>query len=250
MLSSRARDFLSYRERRTGRTAFWRIVRFVLLLFVGYLILTHFFITSHAVSSIAMEPELRPGDLVLSTPLLYGPTIPFTNVHLPALSQPHRGDVVIAVPPYYRAPSLLSRIADTIVRFFTLQQVTIIHNSTVWEHRRFIKRVIALPGDTVRMSGFTVYVRPRGHHQFVPEYQLASGQYETKRTGLPKNWGKLQPFSGTMPDLTLGPNEYFLVGDNRVSSVDSRYFGTVKRSSILERVLIRYYPFHRFAVVH
>jgi len=250
MQSSRARDFMSYRERRTAKTGFWRFIRLLVLLYVGYLILTHFFIASYTISSAAMEPGLRPGDVVLTTPLLYGPTIPFTAIHLPALSRPARGDVVIATPPYYREPAFFKRIADSVVRFFTLQRVTLIHSGPAWEHPRFVKRVLGIPGDTIRMIDFVIYVRPRGQTQFAPEYQMATAHYDTLRTGVPKGWKDGEPFSGSMRDVTLGPNQFFLVGDNRVSSIDSRYFGVVTRSSIMEKVLLRYYPLKRLAITY
>jgi signal peptidase I len=248
MLNSRARDYLSYRERRTGRTAFWRILRFVVYLFIGYVVLTHFFITSNSVSSIAMEPELKPGDLILSSPLSYGPTIPFTNTHLPGLGTPSRGDLVVAIPPYYEEPPAYLRIADSVVRFFTLQRATLIHNRNPWENRLVIKRVIGIPGDTVRMNDYVVFVRARGKSTFLPEDQVTSSRYQPNRAGLPKSWSDAEPFSGTMPAITLGKNDYFLIGDNRVASLDSRYFGPVKQSAILAKVLLRYYPFTRFAV--
>ena len=233
MLNSRAREYLSYRERRTGRTTFFRIVRFLIYLFLGYLVLTHFFITTHRVSSAAMEPELKPGDLVLSTPLVYGPTIPFTSVHLPGFGKPERGDLVVAVPPYYKRPPIYLRIANSIVRFFTLQQVSLIHPTPQWDHRLVIKRILGLPGDTIRMKDYMISVRTPGSVTFSPEYQITSSRYTLVRTGLPPDWTKSEPFSGTMPDLTLGPDQYFLIGDDRVGSVDSRYFGPVKRSAIL-----------------
>ncbi|MFH0829181.1 MAG: signal peptidase I [Candidatus Kerfeldbacteria bacterium] len=98
----------------------------------------------------------------------------------------------------------------------------------------FIKRVIGLPGERVVITNSTVSIysteHPSGKALDESAY-LAS----TVRT------------SGE-EDVTLGPNEYFVLGDNRESSLDSRYFGPITRKEIVGRTWIRAWPVNRMAV--
>lgn len=246
MFNPRAREYLSYRERNTFRSSVWRLIRFILLLLVCYLLVTHFLVTTRTVGTVSMEPTLEPGDRVITTPLSYGPTIPFSTTHLPGLAAPARGDLVLLTPPYHQRPPVLLQLADPLVRFFTLQNVSILHEDASWDHPLMIRRVIGIPGDTIRMKDFTFLVRPRGETTFVPEFQFARGLYRIDRRGLPADWRDNLPFSGSFPDVTLGDGRYFVAGDDRIGATDSRYFGTVVRAAIRQKILLRYYPFKRF----
>lgn len=95
----------------------------------------------------------------------------------------------------------------------------------------FIKRVIGLPGDTIKVQDNAVYVNGTK----LNEAYLPDGT----ETSLPlRGYG----------DVTLAADEYFLLGDNRSQSLDSRVFGPVKRDYIVGRTWIRGWPFSRLTV--
>ena len=95
----------------------------------------------------------------------------------------------------------------------------------------FIKRVIGLPKEKVTISDNEVYINDQ---KLTEEYLPAGTQ-----TSLPlRGYG----------EVTLGDNEYFLLGDNRDQSLDSRVFGPVKRDFIVGRTWIRGWPFNRLTV--
>ena len=100
----------------------------------------------------------------------------------------------------------------------------------------FIKRVIGLPGERVKIENNQVFVgkiggklEPLTENYLSPEAQ----------TSLPiKGYG----------DVSLGENEYFVLGDNRDESLDSRIFGPVMRDFIIGRTWLRGWPFNRITV--
>jgi len=105
----------------------------------------------------------------------------------------------------------------------------------------FIKRVIALPGEKVQIDNGKVMVFNAQHPQGV----TADESY------LP-NQGLSYPHDvsvvGGKKILTLGNDEYFVMGDNRLASSDSRDWGPLKRSEMVGRVLIRVLPLTEFGV--
>lgn len=91
----------------------------------------------------------------------------------------------------------------------------------------FIKRIIGLPGDTVVVTNGNVFVRSgKGIQRLLTEPYV--------------NPGVAKEQFGT---TTLGVDEYFVLGDNRNSSFDSRVWGPVPRRYIVGRAFVRIYPF-------
>ncbi len=97
----------------------------------------------------------------------------------------------------------------------------------------FIKRVIGLPGETVEIANGKVKVfndsNPNG-------FTLPEKEYLE------------QIITATTRNVTLKSNEYFVLGDNRTASLDSRYFGPVVRDAIVGRVWLRGWPLDRWKV--
>lgn len=120
------------------------------------------------------------------------------------LSDPQRGDVVV----------------------FGLPQET---------SRDLIKRVIALPGETVKIHNDSVTIINGAH----PDGFTLSEPYLS-----PENLGGASEMT-----VTLGKDQYFVLGDNRRVSADSRLWGTLPRKDIVGRVLLRLYPLTQIALL-
>ena len=100
--------------------------------------------------------------------------------------------------------------------------------------QRYIKRIVGLPGETVEIEAGSVIIYQENSEALV----LDESGYLPLSLQTP---GDLQ--------ITLDENEYFVLGDNRVSSADSRRFGPLPRENIVGRVLIRAWPLTAFAKI-
>ncbi len=98
----------------------------------------------------------------------------------------------------------------------------------------FIKRVIGLPGETIEIANGNVRIYNDAH----PNGVLLKETYLTHETNSPPQ------------TVTLKAEQYFLMGDNRPSSLDSRTFGAVSRSLVVGRVWLRGLPIDRWTVFH
>lgn len=88
----------------------------------------------------------------------------------------------------------------------------------------FIKRVIGLPGDVITSKGSTIYVNGKV---------------------LKQTWQTTSPLGPAIGHVVVPANHYFMLGDNRGESCDSRYWGTVPRSDIIGKAFLRIWPFNR-----
>ena len=86
---------------------------------------------------------------------------------------------------------------------------------------KLIKRVIGLPNETIKCVSGIIYIN--------------NEEYDNKYAN-----GK----TGDFHEVTLGSNEYFVMGDNRGNSLDSRYFGPVKKDTILGTTDLIIFPFN------
>lgn len=114
--------------------------------------------------------------------------------------------------------------------------VVIVHDPAV-DPRNLIKRVIGVPGDRLLIRDGTVYINGRALRE--PYIN-------------PEPWVQAADYPGPQePDgVVLAPGRFFVMGDNRNHSTDSRAFGTVSRSSITAKAYLRIWPIDQFGLVN
>jgi len=169
----------------------------------------------------SMHPTLLEGDVVFVNRLAYNLKLPLTNVVLARTGDPGRGDIVT---------------------FFSLA-----------DGRRLIKRVIALPGDTVQMRGRELILNGRpAQYRFeglAPDsgaggasMAMAMSVLETlDRHAHQIRWAGDRRVAPDVGPVTVPADHYLMLGDNRDNSADSRYFGLVERHELIgraERILV------------
>lgn len=109
----------------------------------------------------------------------------------------------------------------------------------------FIKRIIALPGDTISMNNYVLRIQPAGEKYMFTEFELSNKLYEINIPNVPALWDDALPFSGNMEKRVLDSDEFFVVSDDRANTNDSRTWGPVPAAFISGRALLRYWPLNK-----
>ena len=104
----------------------------------------------------------------------------------------------------------------------------------------YIKRVVGAPGDTIRFSSGNVLLKQSGKTNFV--------QLDERYLSLANNGKTFLPIDVKETEFTVPEGEYFVVGDNRNNSKDSRNFGAVDKSFITGKVLFRGWPLDKITL--
>lgn len=176
-------------------------IKAILLAFALALFIRIFVVQAFRIPSGSMENTLLVGDFLLANKFIYGVRIPFTDIRLPAWRSPAPGDIVIF--QYPRDPS-----------------------------RDFIKRIVAGPGQKVEIKDKILYVDDKraidpSRAKYIDSVILRRRSVANTRD----NYGpKIVP-----------EDCFFVMGDNRDSSEDSRYWGFLKRDLIRGKAFILYW---------
>ena len=96
----------------------------------------------------------------------------------------------------------------------------------------FIKRIIGLPGETLKMEQGDIYLLDKSTNEWT----------QLQENYLPSDD---QTFALDSDQVTLGPDEFFVLGDNRAHSRDSRFFGPLQKRYVVGRVMLRGLPLSR-----
>jgi len=190
---------------------------------VLFLIIRTFLLEAFQIPSGSMEHTLLAGDFLFVNKAVYGAQIPGTNARLPGFSTPRRGDVIVFAYP--KDPSI-----------------------------SYAKRVIGGPGDVVEMRQGQVYVNGRAldepyvqrvdplHDGFDAEFNWQR-EYLVQQAVEQRRY--YHPTRDTWGPLRVPAGKYFVLGDNRDNSADSRYWGFVDVSAVKGRPLVVYFSYDR-----
>lgn len=198
-----------------------RLVEGLKTLAVGFLlfmVLRTFVIQTFRITSGSMEETLLIGDFLVLSKSAYGATVPGTGVKLPGYTQPQRGDVVV-----FRG-----------------------HHEPI----DLVKRLVGLPGDTLSMQDGVLYVNgdtlPELYAQHSdpggdPSHEWMRWQSEYLVDGVDVN--TYRPTRDNWGPLIVPAGRYFMLGDNRDESLDSRYWGFVDPAALKGKCVILYFSF-------
>ena len=179
----------------------------------------------------SMNPTILEGDRVLVDKHVFGLRIPFTRVHLTAGEDPARGDIVVFDSPV--------------------------------DGTSLVKRVIGVPGDVVSVEGDRLTVNGHTAHYSARDIESVRGLLAATAAEHPlllREGGLGKPHDvmilpgrlarRSFETLVVPDGRYFMMGDNRDNSADSRYFGFVPRSDIIgraTRVIVSFNPDRHYA---
>lgn len=205
---------------------FWILVRDQLrtlaMAFVLFILVRAFLVEAFKIPSASMEGTLLAGDFLLVNKLVYGAEVPLVGTRIPRIRDPKRGDVIV-----FQWPSDLTK--------------------------NFVKRVVGVPGDTLAMHGGTLVINGQPQREsftrHVPMLDRFERDFRWQSRYLAAAIGDYRPSRDNWGPLVVPSDNYFVLGDNRENSLDSRYWGFVPDSLIRGQPLVVYYSFNSGEVV-
>ncbi len=184
-----------------------------------FLVIRTFIVEAFKIPTGSMENTLLVGDWLLVNKAVYGAKVPFTGLHVPAFDEPERGDIVVFRYPLNPSES-------------------------------YVKRVVGVSGDRIAMRDGVVFVNGEPERRdyirhIQPETDYYDPQFEWQRSHLAPDVDATayRPTRDNFGPIIVPEGNFFVMGDNRDNSLDSRYWGFVERDLIKGQPLFIYYSY-------
>ncbi len=173
------------------------------------LVLRSFLFEPFQIPTGSMIPTLEVGDFILVNKYTYGIRLPVIGTKVVDMEAPQNGEIMVFIPPH--------------------------------QDEYFIKRVVGIPGDTVRYQDKVLYINGEKQEQTfvaqIPPVNPRVLRYREK-LGEVEHLIERNPYLDARVDEWVVPEgHYFMMGDNRDQSSDSRYWGLVKEENIVGKAV-------------
>lgn len=189
-----------------------------------FLVFRSFLLATFVITSGSMEGTLLIGDFLLVNKMSLGSQVPGTDLRIPGFAEPEINDIIVFRADH--APGL-----------------------------DIVKRTVGLPGDTLRMDDGVLY----RNGQRVEEPYVVRDPRSPDESRPDMRWqvdyllpeidqGEYRPTRDTWGPIVIPEERYFMMGDNRDYSLDSRYWGLVERKKMRGKPLFIYYSYDREAL--
>src|SRR5256885_8115704 len=203
-------------------TWLWEWTKSIVVALVVWFFLRTFLVEAFRIPSGSMENTLLIGDFLFVNKALYGAEVPLIHAHLPAVREPHRDDILV-------------------------------FDSVEEEGLKVVKRLIGMPGDTLYMESGQLFRNgkkvdePYAVHSDPTRSEDAVQRAKMRAWQLPhlvqRDTASYQPDLQDWGPIVVPADSFFMMGDNRDSSYDGRYWGFLPRKNVRGRPLIVYFSY-------
>ena len=193
----------------------------ILVALVLFFFIRSFLVHTFVIISGSMEETLLVGDLLLVNRVAVGSPIPGTSIRIPGYSEPKRGDIIVFDPPHE-------------------------------ENMKLVKRLIGLPGDTLEMKDKILYINGVAPDEPYVQHTVDYADDPNPMMNWQRDYvigdhgnGRYRPTRDNWGPLVIPPGRYFMMGDNRDTSLDSRYWGLLERWRLEGRAVMVYFSYNK-----
>jgi signal peptidase I len=203
-------------------TWLWEWTKSIVVALVVWFFLRTFLVEAFRIPSGSMENTLLVGDFLFVNKALYGAEVPLIHTRLPAVREPRRNDILV---------------------FDSVEEAGL----------KVVKRLIGMPGDTLSMSHGELFrngqriAEPYAVHADPTRSEDAIQRAKMRDWQLPhlvqRDPASYQPDLQDWGPIVVPADSFFMMGDNRDSSYDGRYWGFLPRVNVRGRPLVVYFSY-------
>ena len=191
----------------------------IFLAVILFLVIRAFLFQTFVITSGSMENTLLVGDFLVVNRAAIGSRVPFTDIRIPGYSEPRRGDVLV-FDPHHEVDMTL------------------------------VKRLVGMPGDTLEMRDRVLYLNGEARDEPYVVHTRRPDEFDPDMiwqrdylVGGPRD--DYRPTRDSWGPLVIPDGHHFMLGDNRDTSLDSRYWGLLEGWRFDGRAVAIYFSYNR-----
>ncbi|MCG8569453.1 MAG: signal peptidase I [Spirochaetes bacterium] len=236
-----------YKKKVNKKKIFTEIIYIYIITVILVLLFNSLVFQAYKVPSNSMHPSIQENDLILVNKFNVGPRYPITDIKVfDGTKNIKRGEIIVFMSEeYYFHRNFFFRTFSNFLYTITFSIVDLADMKKKTQPNILVKRVIGLPGDKIRFeiknNSVVTYING------IAEKELITVNYKIIEETI-----KNSPLLDSMilkNEITVPENQYFVLGDNRISSSDSRIWGSVQAKQIIGKAVFCYFPFSNFGFI-
>ncbi len=229
--------FDHYRKKINLKKILVDIILVYILSVIVVMLFNSMFMQAFKIHSISMEPQIKDDTWIIINKYIYGPKYPFTEQRIfDATKNIRRGDVIVFMSNDYMKTNSFYKSVSMMLYTLSFTLIELPNGLDGDDENIYIKRVIGVPGDTIKFKNID------GKTEVFINDILEKNAIDRKYDIIDDN--EKYPL---ISETRVGKDEYYVLGDNRKNSSDSRVWGSIKSNQIIGKAIYEYHP--KFGVI-
>ena len=223
----------------------------IFIYFVGVIFVSLFnymLLQAYKIPTDSMEPTIKKNTCILVNKFITGSKYPFTDLQIfDGSKNIDRGDIIVFTSNEYLKKNKLFKFFSNFVYTVSFSLIDLYKMSKIYDTNIYVKRVIGIPNDVISykmINGrMTIFINGVG------EIKSIEKEYEFNEENDKNTDPEFLKYSLIQNEYVVPADHFYVLGDNRLLSVDSRTWGAIDKKQILGKAILKYWPASSFGII-
>ena len=196
----------------------------------------------------SMEPTIKKDTCILVNKFITGSKYPFIDMQIfDGSKNIERGDIIVFTSKEYLHKNKMFRFFSNFVYTISFSLIDLYKMSKIYDTNIYVKRVIGIPNDVISYK--IINGRSVLFINGMPEIKSVEKEYVINEENDKNTDPDFLKYSLIQNEYVVPLDNFYVLGDNRILSVDSRIFGAIDKKQILGKAILKYWPTSNFGII-
>ncbi len=229
-----------------------KVIKDIILIYLLGVIFVSLFnsmlLQAYKIPSDSMEPTIKKDTCILVNKFITGSKYPIIDVHIfDGSKNIERGDIIVFNSKEYLEKNGAFKFLSNVVYTISFSMIDLYKMSKRYDTNIYVKRVVGLPNDVITYK--IINGRSTLLINGIPEIKSIEKEYEFNEENDKNTDPEFLKYSLIQNEFVVPADHFYVLGDNRSVSIDSRTWGAVSKKQILGKAILKYWPANTFGII-